>query len=96
VERRKDGLYITGPGTPTVSGAVLVNGDLRSALAATSGVHIYLSFGVAGIDRYVKLDAGLDCFPDKKGLSGSSPLQRKILGPRRPNRSPSISASIKG
>ncbi len=67
VERRKDGLYITGPGTPTVSGAVLVDGDLRSALAATSGVHIYLSFGVAGIDRYVKLDAGLDCFPDKKG-----------------------------
>jgi hypothetical protein len=65
VERRKDGLYITGPGTPTVTGGVLLDGDLRAALAAASAIRIHLSFGVAGIDRRIKLDAGLDCFPDE-------------------------------
>jgi hypothetical protein len=66
VARRKDGVVVTGPGTLTVSGATAREGDLRSRLAAVSAVSIDLSFGVAGIDRCIKLDAVLDYVPPDK------------------------------
>jgi hypothetical protein len=72
VARRKDGVVITGPGTLTVWGAKALDGDLRSRLAVAGAVQIHLSFGVAGIDRRIKLEAELDFVPGKPDAVGSS------------------------
>jgi len=63
VDRRKDGVVVTGPGTLTVSTTTTLDGDLRSTLMALDVVQIHLSFGVAGVERRIKLDAQLDCIP---------------------------------
>jgi hypothetical protein len=55
VDRRGDGVVVTGPGTLTVGGSVLLDGDARPALVAASTIQIHLSFGVAGIDRRIRL-----------------------------------------
>jgi hypothetical protein len=59
VDRRKDGVVITGPGSLTVSTASMHDGDLRSELAALDVVQMYLSFGVAGVERRIQLNARL-------------------------------------
>lgn len=64
VDRRKDGVVITGPGSLTVSTSTLLDGDLRSTLAALDLVQIGLSFGVAGIERCIQLNARLNHGPD--------------------------------
>ena len=60
VDRRKDGVVITGPGSLTVSTASMHDADLRSELAALDVVQMYLSFGVAGVERRIQLSARLD------------------------------------
>lgn len=64
VDRRTDGVVITGPGSLTVSAGVRLDGDMRSALAAADVVQTHLSFGVAGVERRVNLDAQLDYVDD--------------------------------
>jgi hypothetical protein len=57
---QQDGVVITGPGTLTVTASADLDGDLRSALVAAGPVQLQLSFGVAGIDHPIRLDAPLD------------------------------------
>jgi hypothetical protein len=66
VDRRRDGVFITGPGTLTVTASTQLDGDLRSALSALGAVQIHLSFGVAGVDRRIKLTAQLDYVPNDR------------------------------
>jgi hypothetical protein len=68
VDRRTDGVVITGPGSLTVSSAPRLDGDLRSRLAAVDVVQMHLSFGVAGIERRVNLDAQLDSAHDDQDV----------------------------
>ncbi len=70
VDRRPDGVVVTGPGTLIVGGGEKIgDGDHRSMSAEPSGVHLHLSFGVAGIDRRIRLDAELDAVPRDAGSS---------------------------
>ena len=64
VDRRSDGVVITGPGTLTVTAATQLDGDVRSALSALGVVQIHLSLGVAGVDRRIELTTQLDYVPN--------------------------------
>ena len=71
VNRRRDGVVVTGPGTLTVSAGMNLDGDLRSTLVASGRVQIRLSFGVAGVERRIKIDTQLDYDPkdnDERGV----------------------------
>jgi len=62
-----DGAVIAGPGTLSVFGGDRLDGDHRSMFAGPSRIQIHLSFGVAGIDRRIRLDAELDAVPRDAG-----------------------------
>jgi hypothetical protein len=64
-----DGVVITGPGTLNVYGGERLDGDHRSMFAGPSQVQMQLSFGVAGIERRIRLDAKLDAVPREVGSS---------------------------
>jgi hypothetical protein len=72
VARQADGVVITGPGTLTVSAVSDHEGDLRSALMAAGPVQVYLSFGVAGVDRPIRLDGQLEYVPNEEGEARGS------------------------
>ncbi len=65
VARRRDGVVITGAGTLTVSSRETLDGDLTSRL--DHAILVHLSFGVAGVDRRIMLDAELECVPHEAG-----------------------------
>jgi hypothetical protein len=64
---RPDGVVITGPGTLTVVGETRLDGDHRSLFEGPAGLQLHLSFGVAGIDRRIRIDAELDVVPHEAG-----------------------------
>jgi hypothetical protein len=65
VDRRDDGVVITGPGILHVDAFHVLDGDVRPTLVAAGAIRIHLSFGVAGADRRIQLDANLDHAPDE-------------------------------
>jgi hypothetical protein len=66
VDRRHDGVVITGPGTLVVSFWERLDGELLSMLLGNA-IQVHLSLGVAGLDRRIRLDAELDCLPGEPG-----------------------------
>jgi len=62
-----DGVVITGPGMLQVFGGEWLDGDHREMFAGSSQVQIHLSFGVAGVDRRIRLDAPLEGVPREAG-----------------------------
>ena len=71
VDRRRDGVVITGPGSLVVRTTETLDSDLQSALAALDVVQVHLSFGVAGVERRIQLSAGLDYAPDAETPTGA-------------------------
>jgi hypothetical protein len=75
VDRRYDGVFITGPGTLVVTFWQRLDDDLLPMLLGHA-IQVHLSLGVAGLDRRVRLDAELDPAPREPG-KGRSQWQLK-------------------
>jgi hypothetical protein len=60
VDRPHDGVFIAGPGTLVVSIWQRFDGDLLPTLLGDA-IQVHRRFGVATLDRRVKLDAERDC-----------------------------------